>query len=67
MNRDKTECVWVEINKHSSYKTLGIKWSTVIKLLDISYNKDTTLKLNFDDRVLKINNKMNMWKNEILL
>jgi endonuclease/exonuclease/phosphatase family metal-dependent hydrolase len=64
MNRDKTEGFWLGVNKDSTYKPLGIKWSTVIKILGIfiSYNKDTMTKNNFDDRLLKIKNKFNMWK-----
>ena len=63
MNRDKTQGLWLGTEQKSTYKPLGIKWSAVIKILGIfiSYNKDIVTK-NFDHKLLKIKNRLDMWK-----
>ena len=48
VNRSKTEGLWLGCERHSNYKPLGIKWTSVVKILgkDISNDKDEMLRLN---------------------
>jgi len=64
MNKHKTEAMWLGISKNSTYKPLGIKWSSVIKILGvfISYDKNIMYKYNFDNKMQKIKNSLNIWK-----
>ena len=64
VNKSKTEGFWLGTNKLSNFKPLGIKWSSVIKILGIhiSYDKDEMIQRNFVDKILKIKKRLNMWR-----
>ncbi len=68
INKHKTEGLWLGNKKFSNFKPLGIKWSSVIKILGIfiSYDKDVVIQKNFHDKLIKIERKLNMWKNRNL-
>ncbi len=68
INKNKTEGFWLGSKKDSNFRPLGVKWSTVIKILGIfiSYNKDVIIQKNFRDKLVKIENKLNMWKKRYL-
>lgn len=64
INRGKSEGFWLGAQKNSYHRPLGIKWKTCIKILGItiSYDKEESVKLNFDSTLLKIKQKLNVWK-----
>ena len=64
VNKSKTEGFWLGSNRFSNFKPLGIKWSSVIKILgiSISYDKEQMIKMNYENRILKIKKILSMWK-----
>ena len=64
MNKSKTEGLWLGINKDSDFKPLGIKWQSCIKILGIhiSHDKNLILENNFNAKIRKIRQCLNLWK-----
>ncbi len=65
VNKDKTEGMWLGSKINSSEKPLGIKWSKDPKrVLGVyqSYNEEQKNKLNFQPRLRKLKQILNLWK-----
>ena len=65
LNKSKTECILLGLNSINSLKEFGLK-ITVDPIQThgnwISKSKEETLALNYEERVSKIRNLLNMWK-----
>lgn len=63
LNKSKSDGFWLGANKNSNFKPLGIAWKTCIKILgiNISYNKQEAIKLNFQTKLIKIKQILSIW------
>ena len=64
LNKDKTEGLWIGSNKNKTSQPLGILWpKDPIKILGIymSYNEQKNNKLNFENKIKKCKQIINMW------
>ena len=65
INKDKTEALWLGVNKNNRNKPLGIKWSDEpIKVLGvfIGNNYKQVLDVNFSSKIKKLKQHINTWK-----
>jgi hypothetical protein len=65
LNKEKTEGLWIGSNKNKTSQPLGILWpKDPIKILGIhlSYNEQENNKLNFENKIKKCKQIMNMWQ-----
>ena len=64
INRNKSEGLWLGSNKNLNIKPLGLKWRKTIKLLGIhiSYDKNEIISKNFDAKISRIKQQLNMWR-----
>lgn len=65
MNKEKTEAMWLGSERNCNRKPLGISWAKKpLRVLGvyISYNIEENNKLNFDAKLQKVENILNMWK-----
>ncbi len=62
LNKSKTEGFWLGRKKLSNFKPLGVKWSSVIKILGIfiSYDKNSMIQKKFHDKLIKIEKRLNL-------
>ena len=65
INKEKTEALWLGVNKYNQSKPLGIKWShEPIKVLGIYIGTDLkqVVENNFGFRIKKLKQHINIWK-----
>ena len=65
LNIEKTEGLWIGANKGKNSQPLGISWpKNPIKILGIymSYNEQENNKHNFEDKIKKCKQILNMWQ-----
>ena len=64
INKSKSEGLWLGIDRNSNRKPLGIAWPEHIKLLGVSicYNEQNMANLNFNNKLRKMKQKINLWK-----
>ena len=65
LNTDKTEAMWLGSYRNKVAKPLGILWpNKPLRILGVhmSYDKEANIKLNFEDRIDKAKQIMNMWR-----
>ncbi|MDY6822057.1 MAG: reverse transcriptase domain-containing protein, partial [Deferribacterota bacterium] len=65
LNIEKTEGMWLGKNKNNQSKPLGISWSNQpLKILGIymSYNKEENNRLNFEEKITKCKQILNLWQ-----
>lgn len=65
LNIEKTEGLWIGANKNKQSEPLGISWSkNPMRILGIfmSYDDKENYKLNFDNKIEKCKNILNLWQ-----
>ena len=64
INVKKTEAMWIGFLKSCEGQPLGVKWQTCVKFLGIHITCDIKLSVekNFEQRLKKIKNVINLWK-----
>jgi hypothetical protein len=65
VNLEKSEGLWLGSRKNSARKPFGIKWpDKPVKALGVyfSYDKKASDKLNFDDKIRKLERQLHWWK-----
>jgi len=64
INKQKSEGLWLGANKYSNFRPLGVSWKTCIKILgiNISYDKEEMIRLNFYAKLNEIKQKLNIWR-----
>ena len=69
INKQKSEGMWFGLNRHNTIKPLGINWSEKpVRVLGIylSYNEILAHESNFEDKLVKIRQTLNMWRSRNL-
>ena len=64
INTEKTEAMWLGSLRGNKRKPFGFKWpeeSIVALGVSFSYNVDLTILRNFEDKVTKLENLLNLW------
>ena len=63
LNKTKTEAMWLGKDRNNPQTPLGIKWVKDVHSLGIffSYNTDSVVQKNFDDRAKEFKRILDMW------
>ena len=64
VNRDKSEAIWIGASSNFRHKPLGLKWTSgLVKCLGvwIGTNRAEVIKVNFAERIQKLENLLKMW------
>jgi hypothetical protein len=64
LNKSKTEAMWIGKNINNQEQPLGIKWVKDVHALGIffSYNTDSVVQKNFQDRAKEFKRILDMWQ-----
>ena len=64
MNTEKSEALWLGIDRNSADKPLGVKWPKAIKILGvyISYNDNISIDKGFQERIINMKQKLSQRK-----
>jgi hypothetical protein len=70
LNKDKTEAMWIGSSANNPSKPLGISWpDDPIRVLGVyfSYNENECNKANFENRIKKCMQTINLWQSRNLM